>query len=165
MRQYDSRLVYAKTDAGLEEVTQRSKPLSQAARRILIIIDGQRRLSDLPAFARPEELAAILNELESQRLIVLVGISEERSEEEKLADQAREQHLLAQLKRVLGGAFERELGPAAAVLEARLEDCVNLDVMRKILREGIDLVIQRRGDIAAKDIIRAARPLLGDHEQ
>ena len=44
---------------------------------------------------------------------------------------------MAQIKRSLSGVFEKELGQQASVLEARVQDCVNLLVLRSVLREVI----------------------------
>ena len=59
---------------------------------------------------------------------------------------------LSAIKASLAGVFERELGPEASVLEARVQDCVNLVVLRNVLREVIGLVGQRKDDAAADRI-------------
>jgi hypothetical protein len=59
---------------------------------------------------------------------------------------------MAQIKRSLAGVFERELGHQASVLEARVQDCVNLVVLRNVLREVITLVAQRKSEEAADRI-------------
>jgi hypothetical protein len=65
----DLRLVFTKTDSGTLEVTERKLGLSQTARRVLILIDGQRRLSDLAGMARPNELVKVIEELQTSRVL------------------------------------------------------------------------------------------------
>jgi hypothetical protein len=158
-RELDPRLVFAKTAAGSAEVARRSHGLSGAARRILIVIDGQRRLSDLPPFARAGELEPIVDDLEARGLIALVGIADDPPEHERVQAQRRQRDALARLQRELAGTFQRELGAAGRVYDARLADCVSLDVVRPLLREAIDAVLSARGQPAAQRILAVVRPV------
>jgi hypothetical protein len=45
------------------------------------------------------------------------------------------------------------------VYDARLADCVSLDVMRPLLREAIDAVLGARGQPAAQRILAVVRPV------
>ena len=74
---FDLRLVFAKTTEGAAELVSRQHGLSTVERRILILIDGQRRLADLPPFARPGEVGPIVDKLQSHGLIRLAGISDD----------------------------------------------------------------------------------------
>lgn len=140
---------------------ERRLALSTGARRMLIVIDGQRRLGDLPAFARPGELGAIIEELQSHGLIALAGIADEMPETERRARQRIEESVLAELKQQLAGIFSRELGESAGeVLEARLTDSVNIEVAKRVLRDAIDIVAARVNQEAAKRIILEAKPIL-----
>lgn len=160
-RTFDSRLVYMKTPYGSAEMMDRKLPLSTGARRMLIVIDGQRRLGDLPAFARPGELGAIIEELQSHQLIALAGIADEMPETERRARQRIEDMVLAELKQVMAGAFSRELGESVGeVLEARLTDSVNIEVAKRVLRDAIDIVATRVSQEAAKRVIIQAKPVL-----
>jgi hypothetical protein len=157
-RSLDPRLVFAKTPDGVAEVAARSHALSAASRRILILIDGRRRLSDLPPFARAGELEPIVDDLEARGLIALAGIADDPLEEERLARERHDRESLARLKQDLQGVFAKALGPAGAVLDARLRDCIGMDPLRVLLREAIDTVQRERGRPAAERIIARARP-------
>ncbi len=160
-RNFDSRLVYMKTAQGSSEMLERKLGLSIGARRMLIIIDGQRRLGDLPTFARPGELGAILEELESHQLIALAGIADAMPETERRARQKVEDAILGELKEQMAGLFSKELGESAGeVLEARLADAVNIEIAKRVLRDAIDVVGTRVDQDAAKRIILAAKPIL-----
>jgi hypothetical protein len=152
----DPRLVFAKTAAGAAEILERQRGLSPSTRRILILIDGKRSLAELPDLARAGELPAIVAELQAAGLIALSGIVDALPP----GWQARADPRLDELKERLRGAFERELGSAGLVLEARIQDCVNLPVMRGVLREVIESVSKRAGPAAAERIAGLARGLV-----
>jgi hypothetical protein len=148
----DPRLVYAKTAAGVSEVLNRGETLSAPARRVLVLIDGRRPLAQLPQSVRPGELPKLIDELLAAGLIALSGIVEELPGGSEMRDPR-----LEDFKRRIEGAVERELGPAGRVLEARLQDCVNMTVMRGVMRELIELVRARRDDAAARRVAEAAQ--------
>jgi hypothetical protein len=159
----DHRLVFAKTPAGAAEIAERSSGLPGAARRILILIDGRRRLGDLPAFVRPNELDPIIEDLAARGFIVLAGIAEDAAEEELRERQRRQHESLVRLQGALAGVFERELGAPGLILDARLRDCVSLDVLRTLLREAVDTVQSRRGRAAADRVLAIVRPIYADY--
>lgn len=159
---YDPRLVFAKTAAGTEEITYRQHGLSSAARRILILIDGHRRLSDLPPFTRPGELEPLVDQLASLGLIALAGIADDPSPDEVRERQRREREALVHLQQGLRGEFERELGADGLVLEARMRDCVSLDLLRLLLREAVDQVARHRGRDAAERMLGVIRPIYAE---
>ncbi len=161
-RDLDPRLVFAKTESGAAEVAARAHKLSISERRILILLDGRRRLADLPPFARPGELAPIVDRLESCGLIALAGIAEDVAPREDDLRRQKERAVQARLLTALDGAFEREVGAAGLILEARLRDCVNLEVFRRVLREAIDTVERMRGREAAERLLVLVRPLYAE---
>lgn len=148
--QPDPRMVFAKTLAGSEAVRSRSHRLSLPARRLLMLLDGRRSLSQLPSIVRPGEVPTLLRELESQGMITLTGLVDVDDPSTRVHPDIK----MAQVKRSLAGVFEQELGQQASVLEARVQDCVNLLVLRNVLREVIALVAQRK-DADAADRIAA----------
>jgi hypothetical protein len=156
----DLRLVFAKTDPGILEVTERKLGLSQTARRVLILIDGQRRLSDLAGMARPGELVRVIEELQGKALVRLSGIAEGPNIEEIRARDRELAVVVLELKQALQGRFYAELGNTGHIFDERVKDCVNLDVMRRVLREGIDSVSFKNGDRAAQSLVSVVRPIL-----
>ena len=124
-----------------------------------MLIDGKRCVGDLPDFARPGELGPILAELEAQRLVEVAGLADEPSEAQRRSRAAAEQARLDEAKRSLRGLFDGELGAAGHVWEARIADSVNMEVLRRALREAVDVVYFRSGEAAARRIVAAVRPL------
>jgi hypothetical protein len=155
----DPRLIYARTADGHDEAAGPQRELDPAARRILALIDGQRRTGDLRAFARAGELGPIIAALEAHRLIEVAGLAEEPTEAQQRARAAAEQALLDAAKRSLRGLFDAELGSAGHVWEARVVDSVNMEVLRRVLREAVDVVYYRNGESAARRIVTAVRPV------
>jgi hypothetical protein len=158
-RSFDPRLVYAKTPAGMAEVSSRQMGLPVITRRILILIDGHRRLMDLPAFARPDPLEPIVEELESRGLISLVGISEAPVEDNRRDREQRARVALDQMRNEVRGEFGRLLGPRGALYDAQIDETESLDVFRKVLRDAIDEVIRACGRDPAEQILARIRPI------
>ena len=143
-------MVFAKTVAGSEAARTATRQLSLPARRLLMLLDGRRSLSQLPSIVRPDDVPTLLRELEAQGMITLTGMIASDESPNRIHPDLK----MAQIKRSLAGVFERELGQQASVLEARVQDCVNLLVLRSVLREVITLVGQRK-DADAADRIAA----------
>ncbi|HRO61266.1 MAG TPA: hypothetical protein PK177_19245 [Burkholderiaceae bacterium] len=153
------RLVYARTGAGETELAARERPLSGSARRLLMLIDGRRTVGLLSNFVRTGELDALLAELFEQRLIVSAGVAEPPDEQSRLARQQAEQASLMAARKQLDRLFEREFGTAGHVWDARVADCVNMEVLRRVLREVVDVIYYRHGEAAARRIVAAVRPI------
>ena len=143
----DPRLVFAKTEAGTLAIRNRSQRVSIAARRLLLLFDGRRSLAQLPGIVPPDEMPTLLQELEAHGMITLAGLLDDDA-----VSTVHPEIRMARIKRSLAGVFERELGEQASVLEARVQDCVNLVVLRNVLREVIARVAQRKDDAAADRI-------------
>lgn len=157
--QPDPRLVYGRTIDGDDETSACRRDIAHSSRRVLALIDGLRRVGDLVAFARPGELGSALAELERHGLIEVVGVAAETSESERRAREVAEQKLLDEARRMLHDAFAEELGTAAPVWQARAADSVNMEVLRRVLREAVDVVQARRGETAARRVLEAVRPI------
>ena len=157
---FDQRVVYTKTASGSKEVLARKFALSPSERRILIIIDGKRSVAELPDFARPGEIVSILAGLSQKGLIQISGTYELPSVQEQEMARAMNAQKLERIKSELEGVFERELGVAGQVWDARMSDSVNLEVVRSVLREAIDVLFKRAGEPAARRVIATVRPIL-----
>jgi hypothetical protein len=155
IRKIDPRLVYAKTEAGVKEITGRTLGLSQGARRVLILLDGKRALSQLPGFVRPGDLVNIVDQLESSGLVTLVGISDTAP-----AGQDNDLETLSRLRPRFKEMFFRELGSVGKVFDARVNDAVTLDVLRAALREGIDYIKEYADPNTARRLVDYVRAVL-----
>lgn len=153
--QPNPRMVFSLTETGMQTLKHPKRFMSTPARRLLALLDGRRSLGEMPAIVRPADLPGALKELISRDMIALTGIA--RQDGESFDPQAELK--LQAIKRTLAGAFEAELGPDASVLEARIQDCVNMQVLRNVLREIIDLVSVRKNAAAASRIATKVRCL------
>ena len=149
----DGDAIYRRTRQGEKELEQPGRRISRAAHRALNLFDGARPLRELPRIFDSAELPSLLRELLDANLIRQVG-SDAPARKEPHPDTA-----LARVKRALAGAFIRELGPAGSVLEARVQDCVNLVVLHNVLQEITGLVAERKNAKAAERI----RAIVRDH--
>lgn len=153
------RLIYARTAAGEVEVAERRLPLSASARRLLILVDGRRAVALLSNFVRIGEFDSLAAELLAHGLIEATGIAELPDEAGRMARQLAEQATLQATKQRLARLFETELGTAGHVWDARVADCVNMEVLRRVLREGVDVVFYRNGEASARRVVAAVRPV------
>ena len=155
----DARVIYARTPAGDEEIAARLLALGHGARRILALINARRSVADLSGLARPGELTAVLATLERNALIEVLAHADEASEAQRSARRRSEQAQLQEAKAALRNAFAAELGSEGRIWDARVADSVSLEVLRRVLREAID-VLQARGDEAATQrVLALARPV------
>ncbi|MDT3678444.1 MAG: hypothetical protein ROZ64_06375 [Burkholderiaceae bacterium] len=155
----DPRLIYARTPAGDAETSARALELSPTARRILALVDARRSVGDLSLLARPGELAPVLAVLERLVLVEAVALAAEPTEAQRRERERAEQARLQAIKAALRDAFAGELGIVGRIWDARIADSVNLDVLRRALREAIDAVELRRGEAAVQRVLAIARPL------
>ena len=137
--QPNPRMVFSLTETGMETVNNPRRIMSTPARRLLGLLDGRRSLGEMPAIVRPADLPEALKELISRDMIALTGIARHDA-----APTDPQSELKLQ-------------GPDASVLEARVQDCVNLHVLRHVLRELINLVGQRKNPAAAHRIATRVR--------
>ena len=151
--QPNPRMVFSLTETGMQTVNNPRRIMSTPARRLLGLLDGRRSLGEMPAIVRPADLPEALKELISRDMIALTGIARH----DAAPTDPQSELTLQAIKRALSGAFEAELGPDASVLEARVQDCVNLHVLRHVLRELINLVGQRKNPAAAHRIATRVR--------
>ncbi len=67
--------IFRKTTLGYEEIVSRTHGLSPRLRRCLILIDGKRSINDLVILLQGEDLATLIQTLEIDGYIELVGVS------------------------------------------------------------------------------------------
>src|SRR5690606_21218674 len=137
------RAVVERTATGDAALVARPPGLDRASLRRLTLIDGQRSLADLPRFARAGELDRLVTILRGRGLVALRGKAAQPDALARRQRLSEERAMLAQLKGELRGVFIRELGHAGEVWEARVQDCVSIEVLRQVLREAIDVLYFR----------------------
>lgn len=155
----DGLCIYARTARGDQLLAAPPHGFDRASLRLLSLIDGQRSFAALLRFARGDEVARIVARLEERNYIVRhcqARPPDEQTQREQLASNAA---LLAHMKEELAGIFSQELGTTGAIWEARIEDCVSLEVLRRVLREAIDTLYARGHDASAQRVIALVKPL------
>lgn len=70
----DPGTIFLKTDTGRTEITRRAANLNPVQRRLLIVIDGKKTVTELAALARIGELPAALERLHQLGLIEAPGV-------------------------------------------------------------------------------------------
>ena len=154
-RRLDPRLVYVKTETGVAEITARALGLTQGARRVLILLDGKRAISQLPGFVRPGDIVALVDQLEGLGLIALAGISDTAPENDNM-----DSELLTRIRPRFKEMFSREIGVVGKVYDARVSDAVTMEVMRAVLREGIDYIKENVDPGSARRLVDYVRAIL-----
>ncbi len=159
MRAFDELTVFERTATGDAALAAPPPGLDRASLRLLTLIDGQRSLADLPRFARAGELDRLVAMLRGRGLVELRGQADQPDALARQRRIAADRAMLEQLKRELRGVFNRELGHAGEVWEARVQDCVSTEVLRQVLREAIDVLYFRGGDEPARRVVALVKPL------
>ena len=152
-------IVYQRTERGEDLLRAGAAVLGQVARRLLPLIDGRRRVADLPETVRPGDLEAAITELQTEGLIRFTGRDDSQTEADLRARSEAQLGELVLLKSKLAGLFTREMGKSGEIWDARVSDCVSLDVLRRVLREAIDVAYFRSGAAVARSIVDAVRPI------
>ncbi len=114
-------LIYSKTAKGVAEVAQRSGTIPLPARRVLIMIDGNRSVAELVPVVREGELGAWLQLLEAERLIERTGHVEAQPPEEDKAIALAEEALAAATMPAPWFSSPPPTPAAAAIIERRAE--------------------------------------------
>lgn len=160
----DDRLVYAKTAKGVAEVNSRSGAVSLAARRVLIMIDGRRTITELAPLARAGEISAIIEQLEAQGFVhraqAGAAVAPALPPAPEASEELGEDRLFANFEAVKRRAVRElsdRLGPDAEVMAVRIEHCRGTEELRQRLHEAERLVAGMLGDAHAQEFLRALR--------
>ena len=152
--------IYAKTPAGTEEMQRHTHSLSIGARRLLILIDGNRGMKELRAMLGASiDAAAAVAQLLQHNLILAAGVEAEkpksgglfgrlvgRAEPEAAAPvdpELRDRMKKASLQ------LHEFLGPEADGIVMRLEKCADAETLDAALQRAAEVVRDVRGRAAA----------------
>ncbi len=160
MTPLDERQIFAATPQGADELRSGAGGLSHGERRILLLVDGRRDVQALSAVVRSGEIDALVAGLETKGLIARCGRSATRDAADQLRQESRERAMLTLAKRVATEVMEREFGAGGHVWAARIEDAADREVLRHVLRDGIDALSLRAGETAVQRSLEALKPLL-----
>ena len=145
----------AKTDKGRLEIARRGASLSAVQRRLLILADGKKTISDLGAFVRVGELEAALDRLFALGLVAASGAvvalqapaapgfaAPGASQPARAATSPQE---FVQVREEASRFVREQLGDAGAPICAALDRCSNPRQLRSMLR-GIETFVGDRLD-------------------
>jgi hypothetical protein len=130
--------IYRKTDKGKQEVAQRALGLEGHARRLLIMVDGQRDAVELSVYVRAGELESTLARLLAEGFVEAVGAEEADPDRIARAPAANDPVVFAGIKiRAMSEIRGRMRGRLASLGEMLVEEinaCPDPLAMREKLR-------------------------------
>lgn len=155
----DQTLIYQRTEKGEDMLRAGARALGHVARRILPMIDGRRRVADLPENMRPGDLEAAISELQALGLIRFTGRAGPITTQDQKVQDETDQTMLAQVKTDLNGLFVREMGAYGEIWDTRVAETANMVLLRRVLREAIDVSYFRSGSEVARNLVKIVRPI------
>ena len=174
----DGTLVYSKTPRGIAEISLRSAQLSMTTRRVLIMIDGKRRVQDLSVLGAQNDIESAIASLENAGLIQRVAYQSSidvptingrdtdagfssalagPSTSGGLDDREPNPMTLEEVKRRAVRGLHDRLGPEADALAMRIESCHTIEEFRYRVREAERLISIALGPNAAQEYLKALR--------
>jgi len=136
-------LIYRKTDKGKQEVADRAAGLEARARRLLILIDGQRDAEELSVYVRPGELEGTLALLLTEGFVEEVGGT--AAGRLARAPAANDPVVFAGIKIRAMTEIRGRAGPIADLLVAEIKACSTPLELRERLRSVEDALIHLLG--------------------
>lgn len=151
--------VFAKTPKGAAELAARSGALTQAQRRLLILIDGMRNVEQLSAIV-PSAFDDSLTVLEDSGFIAMIGGTANGADTVQGPVSAlpeAEMTSVAEARMRAVRAINDLLGPAADRLAMAIEAASSGEELRPLIREAEQLVALAHGAGAAQAFIDRVR--------
>jgi hypothetical protein len=135
----DIAAIYRKTDKGKREVAERSSALEGHARRLLIMVDGQRNSSELSVYVRAGEFEGTLERLLAEGYIEELGAGETDPDHVPRAPAANDPVVFAGIKiqamTELRNRMRGRLAPMADLLIEEINACASALELRDKLRK------------------------------
>jgi len=142
--------IYQKTDKGKREIAERAFGLEGHARRLLVMIDGQRDTVELSVYVRAGELESTL------ALLVAEGFVEAASQAGGIAraPAANDPVVFAGIKIRAMTEIRAKLGPTAERLVSELNNCSSPLALRAKLRSLENLLVHLLGPVEGVSFAR-----------
>lgn len=134
-------VVLAKTEKGLHEIEHRGAALTAAARRVLILVDGQRSVSDLMhELAHHADVAALLDQLQLLGLVHPIGKPDAAAAApSEIAADSRRDALVQMAETLLGnGRGAKVLAKLRSAPDAQSDLSAAADACVRLIRLTID---------------------------
>ena len=141
----NDKTVYAKTPAGQQEIGERKAGLDIRQRRLLILVDGHRPVSELRGLSGFPDTVALLEGLLAKGL---VGAAATPTAEPVAATPAAAPVDLVERRRRGTHAVNQMLGPVGKYLAARLAEAESPEVLEDLIDSGRRMVGDLRGRAA-----------------
>ena len=146
--------VYRKTAKGSQEVAERTHGLAKHLRRLLIMVDGSRDVTELSAFARAGEIEATLSQLLAGEFIELLGAGDRKPGHVPFAPAANNPVVFAVIKRNAMVEIRRRLGPVSTLLIDEIDSCTGPLELRQKLRNIENALIHVLGPAEGTELAR-----------
>ena len=150
--------VYAKTDAGRDEIRTRARKLPPALRSTLLLVDGRRNIAQLLGLASglhaPPDALAVLAE---QGLIAPLAQIAEAAVGASWSDVADRYRVLSGL---MSEAVRQHLGLRGYFIQLKIERCNDTDELSALLPELTAAIAKSKGVPSAQQWERGVRAAL-----
>ena len=156
----NDKTVYAKTPAGQQEIGERKAWLDIRQRRLLILVDGHRPVSELRALSGIPDVPALLEALQALGLVSVAagGAAAAAPPAAPAATTAEASGDLHVRRRRGAHAINEMLGPMGEDLALKMEEARTVEVLEELLARGLRMV----GEIRGKAAIQRFEQLLAE---
>ncbi|HVQ61705.1 MAG TPA: hypothetical protein VMS53_06450 [Burkholderiales bacterium] len=142
--------IYQKTDKGKREIADRALGLEGHARRLLVMIDGQRDSVELSVYVRAGELESTLALLVAEGFVEAAG----QAGSPVRAPAANDPVVFAGIKIRAMAELRTKLGPTAERLVSELNNCPSPLALRAKLRSLENLLVHLMGRVEGVSFAR-----------
>jgi hypothetical protein len=138
-------LIYRKTDKGKREIAERAFGVESRARRLLIMIDGQRDAEELSVYVRAGELESTLARLVGEGFVEAVGAGDLDPGRVARVPSANDPVVFAGIKVRAMADIHGRLGPVSNLLVAEINSCSTPLELREKLRNLENALVRLLG--------------------
>lgn len=150
----DDSVIFRKTIKGTQEVAERTFGLDRNLRRLLIVIDGIKDVTELSAFVRSTEVDASIAQLETKGFIERLDAGEESPGRVAYAPAANDPAVFALIKRNAMVEIRQRLGPVSSLLINEIEACPGPRELREKLRNIENVLVHVLGPAEGRELAR-----------
>ena len=150
----DDAIIYRKTAKGALEVAERTYGLEKHLRRLLIVVDGIKDLTELSAFARSDEVETSIGLLEKQGFIERLDAEGAAAGRIAYAPAANDPAVFALIKRNAMVEIRQRIGPVSSLLIEEIETCTGPLELRQKLRNIENVLVHVLGPAEGRELAR-----------
>ena len=150
---YES-FVFRKTESGSREVATPAARLSPKHRRCLILVDGAKTVADLIPMFRPNELAQLLSDLQTQGFIEAEAASVIGPDDGLPELPPIDATTFREVQRRASHEVSDRMGPAGDPLSMKIDACESAGELRVVLREAEKVLMSYFGHEYAMTFVK-----------